>query len=236
MILKNGLHEISGYFYISMLLGVAGTFLFFKSLSGFAMQVVQSSGKVYFKNLNLFIARQINSKVNTNFLTMALISLMLFLTIGILSSGLAINKGISKGLEFKTPYDATIRYLGESGNMIEQLENSGIKVKDFAAGYVEHKQYNTGVPYDQLLDPKDISNLKQKTTYNMKFGLRNLKAIRLTDYNKLMALQGKDAIVLGANEYVLTFNNDDMATAYNNFIKKQTYHKAGEQGVHTQIQ
>ncbi|RXZ77444.1 ABC transporter permease [Paenibacillaceae bacterium] len=227
MISQNGLLEINGYFYGSMLLGVVGTFLFFKSLSGFAMQVVQSSGNVYFKNLNMFIARQINSKVNTNYMTMAFICLMLFLTIGILSSGLALNKGISKGLEFKAPYDATIRYLGDSGNMIELLQNSDIKVQDFASDYVEYVEYDTAIPYDQLLDPRDINNLKQKTQYSMKFGVRNLKAIKLTDYNNLMTLQGKGPIELEPNQYALTFNNDDLATAYNNYIKDKRIIKLG---------
>ncbi|MEK8131896.1 FtsX-like permease family protein [Paenibacillus filicis] len=227
LILRNGILEINEYFYGSMLLGAVGTFLFFKSLAGFAMQVVQSSGKVYFKNLIMFIARQINSKINTNFMTMAFICLMLFITIGILSSGLGINKGISKGLAFKTPYDATIRYLGESGNMTEQLQNHDIRLKDWAADYVEYKEYDTALPYDQLLDTQDLANLKQKTTYNMKFGARNLKAIRLTDYNKLMALQGKDTVDLGTNQYVLTFNQDDMAAAYSNFIKDKRIIKLG---------
>jgi len=227
MIMKNGLLEINPYFYGSMLLGIVGTFLFFKSLSGFAMQVVQSSSKLYFKNLNMFIARQINSKVNTNFMTMAFISLMLFLTIGILSSGLGINKGISNGLEFKTPYDATIRYLGETGNMIEQLQNHDIKIQDFAANYVAYKEYDTAIAYDQLVGSKEINHLKQKTQYNLKFGGSNLKAVRLTDYNNLMMLQGKDPIDLEANQYVLTFNNTDMATVYSNLIKNNRFVKLG---------
>ena len=47
-----------------ILVGSIGTVLFFLSLAGFLLTVVKSSKGIYFKNLNCFILRQINSNIN----------------------------------------------------------------------------------------------------------------------------------------------------------------------------
>ena len=91
-------------------LGIIGTVLFFFSLAGFILYVVKKNKKVYFKGLNIFIVKQINSKVNTNFLSMSVICLMLFLTIGMLSTGLSFKNALESGLEDATPYDAIYVY------------------------------------------------------------------------------------------------------------------------------
>ena len=60
-------------FITSIGLGILGTVLFFFSLAGFILYVVKKNKKVYFKGLNIFIVKQINSKVNTNFISMSVI-------------------------------------------------------------------------------------------------------------------------------------------------------------------
>ncbi|MGL4912872.1 MAG: FtsX-like permease family protein, partial [Romboutsia sp.] len=87
LVLEVGLNMADQRFGISIGLGVLGTVLFFFSLAGFILYVVKKNKKVYFKGLNIFIVKQINSKVNTNFISMSVICLMLFLTIGVLSTG-----------------------------------------------------------------------------------------------------------------------------------------------------
>ena len=74
-------------FLISIILGIVGTVVFFFSLAGFILYVVKRTKRIYFKNLNIFTIKQINSKVNTNFISMSVICLMLFITIVVLSTG-----------------------------------------------------------------------------------------------------------------------------------------------------
>ena len=94
-------------FTVSIALGILGTVLFFFSLSGFILYVVKKNKKVYFKGLNIFVVKQINSKVNTNFISMSLICLMLFITIVILSTGISFKNALEAGLEETTPFDAS---------------------------------------------------------------------------------------------------------------------------------
>ena len=76
---------------IAIALGCIGTFLFFYSLSGFLLKFIQTSKKIYMKNLNIFVLKQVNSQVNTTTFSMTIISILLFLTICIFSSAISLN-------------------------------------------------------------------------------------------------------------------------------------------------
>ena len=66
-------------FFLMLALGTLGTLLFFRSLSGFLLRVCQANKKLYYKGLNMFILRQFNSKINTTYVSMTVICLMLLL-------------------------------------------------------------------------------------------------------------------------------------------------------------
>ena len=75
---KNQMLAVDNDFKISVLLGVVGTFLFFFSLSGFLLELAKRSKKFYYNGLNMFVLRQINSKITTTFVSMSMLCLMLF--------------------------------------------------------------------------------------------------------------------------------------------------------------
>jgi len=74
--------------------GIAGTFLFFASLSGFFLRLVSQMKGVYFSGLNLFVLKQISSKIRTSYVSMSFVCLMLFLAITAVSSGSSIAAAI----------------------------------------------------------------------------------------------------------------------------------------------
>jgi putative ABC transport system permease protein len=194
-------------------------FLPMLSLSSFVMRILQFNDKIYFKNLNMFIVRQINSKINTNYISIALICLMLFLSIEVLSSGLALNNSLSKSIKFDTPYDATI--LGEKNtksSIIEELQKSNININNFTDSYLEYKTYDTKLSYHSILVPNAI----EKANKNKKIqGILNdsIEAMKLTDFNKLMLLQGKNPIKLSDDQYAIIFNTESTKGLYTNLIK-----------------
>lgn len=63
----------TGSYGIIILLGCLATFLIFWSLSGFLLHMVKRNKKYYLKDLNAFVLRQINSKVNTTVFALSLI-------------------------------------------------------------------------------------------------------------------------------------------------------------------
>ena len=60
---------------------------------------------IYYKGLNTFTFRQMSSRVNTNVFSMTIISLMLFITICVLSSGLSIRNSLNDSLKQGVPAD-----------------------------------------------------------------------------------------------------------------------------------
>jgi putative ABC transport system permease protein len=76
--------------------GIAGTFLFFASLSGFFLRLVSRMNGLYFSGLNLFVLKQLNSKIRTSYVSMSFVCLMLFLAITAVSSGSSIAAAIKE--------------------------------------------------------------------------------------------------------------------------------------------
>ena len=87
-----------------MIIGAIGTILFFVSLSGFLLQFIRHSKRFYYSKLHMFVLRQVNAKINTTSLSMAVVTLMLLLSIGALSIGLSLNTTLHIASESRTPY------------------------------------------------------------------------------------------------------------------------------------
>ncbi|MDE6064572.1 MAG: ABC transporter permease, partial [Lachnospiraceae bacterium] len=62
-------------------MGCVGTFMVFWSLSGFLLKLLQRFKRVYHRNLNAFVLRQLSSNINTAVFSMTVICLLLFATI-----------------------------------------------------------------------------------------------------------------------------------------------------------
>jgi putative ABC transport system permease protein len=203
-IIENGFKEINPQFGASIILGVIGTFLFFFSLSGFFLKVIQQSKTVYYKGLNMFVLRQLNSRINTAYVSLTMVCLMLFLTICALSSGMGISKSLTGEMERYNPYDATYSiyltediYDDETGeyidsknleiNVTEELSRTDIPIESYAGEMAEVKIYNSNIMlplYD--VEVAFICDL-----------------MRLSDYNRLLEMQDKPTVIISDNEFIL---------------------------------
>lgn len=103
-----------------IIMGIVGTVAIFWSLSGFILQVVQRHKKIYLKDTNIFVLRQINNKINTMVISISVICLMLFMTISILSSSLALRNTMQRDLIEMTPVDLN---LYKTANLPEKTVN-----------------------------------------------------------------------------------------------------------------
>ena len=210
LILEVGLLGIKDKkFLISILLGVVGTFLFFFSLSGFILYIVKKNKKIYFKGLNIFIVKQINSKINTNFISMSVICLMLFMTIGMLSTGFSFKNALESGLKDSTPYDASAyMYIDKdqkATDIQKSLEYIGVKFN----------KEDKVVYYDLYTDNKTISE-----ALNLNANMRSLmNYMKLSDYNKIRALDNQNAIELNKDEVLITSNYANTLEAIQNYVK-----------------
>lgn len=52
----------------------------------------------------MFVLRQVNAKINTSFVSMSIVCLMLLLSVGALSVGWNLNDSLKTSLDTQTPY------------------------------------------------------------------------------------------------------------------------------------
>ncbi|MEH6942874.1 ABC transporter permease [Bacillus sp. JJ722] len=221
-------------------LGSLGTFLFFMSLSGFALNLLQRNKNIYFKDVNMFVLRQINSKVNTTFISMTIICLMLFFTIGVLSTGFSLNQEGSKRLDLSTPYDASVSVYVDKNSSVKNIDDAakklGIDWDNYGEAFRSY-QYETNVNFEQLLFPY-IKDQKLKRQLKEEAS-KPIVVISKSDYNRLVQMQGKKAIPLQDDEVLLVSNVEDFIPTLNNFhehnktivLNKQEYNLSSK-GIH----
>ncbi|PGU11845.1 ABC transporter [Bacillus cereus] len=206
-VLKIGLNYENPMLVVSIILGILGTFLFFFSLSGFILYVVKKNKKVYFKGLNIFIIKQINSKVNTNFISMSVICLMLFLTMVALSTGISFNRKMNATIKEATPFDASIMLMNrdESYTIEDVLNKSNFKISNNEK-YVSYNVYPAGMLVgDFVPELKDYNN--------------SIDFIKVSDYNKMLNLKGEKEIILNNNEILLLSNESRLINSTNERLK-----------------
>ena len=240
LILKNGIFQITPQFTASIILGIIGTLLFFLSLSGFLLRIVKSNKKLYFKGLNMFVLRQFNSKINTTFVSVSVICIMLLVTIGSLSTGLSVSQVLSKDLKTACPYDATLTgYPGhqetEDGktvtaadpddqniDILSALKKGGVDISQYSDKYAQVKLYtdnhlNYGLFFTKDNWPKTMGEYSDDSVKQS-----IMRLIPLSEHNELMKLQGKPTLELTSNQYAVNCTLENMVSAYQSDVRKGT--------------
>ena len=122
-LIHNGLVYFDGEFWKATALMLVGTFLFFWSVAGFVIAVVERTRGVYFRGLAMFTTRQIASKVNTAFVSLSVVCIMLFFSLTVFSTGMGLARAFTGNIEDGTLYDATLTanvYLNAGGTHDEE--------------------------------------------------------------------------------------------------------------------
>lgn len=221
LVIKVGLNPTDSMFLVSIVLGILGTLLLFFSLAGFVLYVLQRNKNVYLKGLNIFVLRQMNSKINTNFLSMTVICLMLFLTISTLATGLSFKNALEKGLENTTPFDASATYYIDEDSKIKTAEESikelGFKFnpEDKIVSYNEYKLEKTNL--ESLLNKNAEGKNKKEIVEAMTY--KGTNAISISSYNDIRALSGEKSVSLANNEVLISSNLGEVENTLKNILK-----------------
>lgn len=197
IILKNGLAVMDSTIIKAIIFGTVGTFLFFFSLSGFLLKLFQSNKKNYFKNLNMFVLRQINSKVNTTFISMSFICLMLFVAICTFSAGLGITKAMNSDIEDLTQFDASF-WSYDTENVLNIINEQYNGLDEIIGEKSQYTNYESDFTYKQFFSEEVVE--KNKNLYPISQDMA-ISIIKLSDFNSLMKMLDKNEINLKENEY-----------------------------------
>lgn len=109
-------------FYITTGLVVVGTILLFFGLSGFLLKALQAARGLWWRGLNMFTLRQLAAKVNTVSMSMAVISMILFLAFTSVTTGMSIANVMNEGVERGTPADYTTLVAYHSPTAIREFQ------------------------------------------------------------------------------------------------------------------
>ena len=218
---------------LPILLGCIGTFIFFYSLTGFFLKVIQGNKKFYLRDLNMFVMKQISSKINTTFVSLSFICLMLFLAICTFSGGLGINRAINADLKDLTKFDVT--FWSNSGENIEKLlKEKNIDISNIAKEDSNMVMYDSEVKYSNFLSKEGMTAMKN---YFPVANDNDILVIGENGYNNTLKLLGKEPVNLKENQYLAVGNIDEMKKWVNESLEngnmdqmKKLVNKSSEEG------
>lgn len=241
------LHSTKALFCLSVL-GIASTFLLFWSVSGLAVKLFGLWERQYYKGLHAFIFRQLAGKINTTVCVMSIICLMLFVTICVLSASLSVKNSMDLMRDKLAPVDMVIhkRISIEKGETEiistdalglgsycyseyskEELDGLPLSIKEvYEEMGVELSRYFAREEsfYVYRLHELTIGDLFEKaggreTEFDVGYYLeKRVRVVAVSDYNRLLALFGREKMELGADEYSIVANLPDMVQAWNAFL------------------
>ena len=201
-----------------LLLGLAGTILFFYSVTAFFMHFGKKP-KVYFSDINMFTLRQISSQIGTNFLSFLVVSIMLFLSISMSSISIGTLSYKNKDADAKFPYDVYVCGYDKSKKIVDMIQEKKIDLNKNFSTFSEFKVAN----YLQ-----DVILLEKTDETDLVDYFPNL--ITLSDYNDIVSKFGiGDELSLGANEFSIAVcesykdykkNYDETYTLHNEYLNR----------------
>lgn len=226
---KVGLDFYDRKFQMAIVLGVIGTALFFFGIASVVFFIIQKNKNLYLNGLNIFSLRQISSRFNTNFISMTIICLMLFVTIGTLASGLSVKNSMEGTLKNQTPFDASIKVFSNGSNkkipVLDALKQSNYNL-DGNAKYSVLRQYAYDMSARDLLE-KYATTDDQKQTLMLQ-ALEKLNMIKLSEYNNMRNLKGEANIELENNEVLVASNYEPLKEILKDFIEKENSINIGD--------
>ncbi len=195
-----GITEIEGIDEIGtqVIKGIIGTFLAFWSVSGLLIFLIQRNKRFYYKKIHCFTTKELGSRINSNVFTGGIICLLLFFTITVLSCSIAVRNGMNTTFNKNAQSDLMIgqttnwgTYEIERYSVIKLLEEKKVDMDKFS-NYDEIYVYCfRNVKLDNLVG----------TDNNMLFNSWP-EVVRVSDYNRIARLYGRDELSLNDDEYI----------------------------------
>ena len=204
-------------------LGIIGTILFFYSVAGLGLKIISKYKKIYCKNLNTFIFKQISSKINTTVVSISVICIMLFFTLCLLSSAFTIKNFFNNSINKYAPVDfELIQYFDETDKISENemlglIENDVLLKENTKDILVINEYYDENFLYEDSLGDyyEEINDTYPNIMYDA-----NIEIVKESDYNKISELFNQERVSLEDNEYVIVSNYNE--EIYNLVLSKNT--------------
>ncbi len=185
--------------------GIIGSYLFYYSIAGVLLKLIQSNQKKYFKGLNMFVYRQLNNRMSKTVIATTIISILLFLTLSILASTTSLVNVFSSEVDEMNNYDVSLTsytvtenikldYQLRDNNILDNIEKYA-SIRFYESDFNLNKVINEELKYDSMAD-----------------------VISLSDYNQFRELSGLKKIELMENECYVLSNVEETFDNWNDLI------------------
>lgn len=227
---------------IAIICGAASTFFLVWSFAGMVLTVAKKIKGYYYKDVNVFVIRQLNNKINTTVVSMTVICLMLFFTIGALSTSFALRDTVIKNADELSKSDV---YFDITGRIPKKYKNKSLLDVVDEQGFPKDRFKNseelsvycaTGV---NILDCIADEEMQQSMTESengekeegdkvdvqvegqaIRFSFENMDAMYLSDYNRLARYYGENEIKLNDDQYAVVADMMYFKDMWDNVLKK----------------
>lgn len=192
-------------FQIAGLALVVGTILLFYSFAAVFIQLMRSNKGFYLKGLNTFLVRQIGSKIRTNYFVMTVVCGLLTITICAVSIGASTALAMNKLSQASTPYDLTVFSdvsIDGDSDITDYLAACDVQMSDYAKNMEQISVYDADMTYADLFAGQDLNWWPIDEAVPQS----RVSVISISDFNRALAMQGKEPVALNDGEYLLNCN------------------------------
>ena len=196
------------YMMVGILLFIISIYGVMFSLSDFILSIVLKSKKIKYSKDNLFVARTFSSKSRTMGMTFGTLGVLIVFTLLFLNFS-SLNKASYDYInETTSPFDVSAFFETEEPlSKVYDVVDENYTIVD-SVRY--HVYLNTNSNVEKLLSAYSYTS----EPYD--------KIIRLSDYNHLLKIKGKNQVTLNNDEYILVYDKSDSFLAEDSSIKTIT--------------
>lgn len=216
----NELEELSDIG-IQIVKGIVSTFLIFWSLSGLLLVFAKRCKRFYYKGVNSFSVQELGNRINTTVFSGSIICLLLFFTICILSSAMAVKNATNVTLRACAPMDVQFSMLmmpDDDGHVEDRmvqscLEKYGIDMTNLT-DVTELTMYSDmDITMADVLGDTIYDNGYEEGYIEVLRGTP-IQIVYVSEYNRFLASFGADEISLADDEYAVICNYEELKKMY----------------------
>lgn len=191
--------------------------LFYNTLSHFILISLRKLPQTYYNKLNTFNIRQFSKQADSNSVTLAVLSLTLTLALSLLVFSGSAYTTMNRELNKYSPYDVSVNlYRGQEFQFAQDSVKDRLKADGFDFDLIKEEYsypiYSSDLTYKDLIDTSDL------WAHDKELPESKVPIIGISAYNHLRKLQGKKAVELADNQFLVNANYKGTAKQIQDFL------------------
>lgn len=187
----NASNMVGRNIFIAIIMLILGIYLFYISISSFIVKRYLNNKSRKYKKDNMFLYRNLTSKINTMSLSLGTIALMFTIILIGGNVALLMNNMINNEIEMGYPYEIMISTADGDFSKYKEYIEKNTKVKDM----YEYRLYN--------IKGIGLSTAFEKTPFKGAIDKEIDSVLSLTTYNKLREILGYEKVDLQDDEIII---------------------------------